>query len=487
MSDTDVEVDGGQVLRPEQFHLPAVSGMTVPLLLNRDGKLIHEWQLALHWRDGRRECVSLDDILQVGDRQVFLRPRPGAPQSSHVAKWTTGARKAWLRGEASMPPDELCRRLLTAFAKYLEIQPDAAAGTVAALTCWTVMTYIHSVFDAVPYLAIGGTQESGKTRVLELLEQVVFRPFMSSSLSNSALFRQLDAYGGAMLIDEGEQLGHSKNPATAEVLASLLAGYRRGKTVSRSEPLGDGDFRPRQYCVWGPKAIACINELAPTLASRSIPIRMIRAAPSSAKPRLRIGQDHELWSDLRDALHAMALTYGADWPLLPQRQEVCPEMSGRNYEIWQPVLAIADWFERHGAEGLYGTMREHAVRTIEATSDTTVPAEDEVVLRALGRLVADQKRTTAKAILQACKEGESSLFRDWSERRIAACLKRYGLSTRRSHGQSLFEPSVEVLSRIQGVYRVDIDSRPAPVGHVPQSLLLDGAHGAHGAHTSRAP
>jgi hypothetical protein len=479
MSDEDIEVDGGQVVRPERFILPEVTGMAIPLRVRRKGELVFDWRLMLRWRDGLQEQVPLRDCLRVDDREVFLRPSPGAPQAAFFDKWTRESREAWLRGDATMPPDEVCRRLIVAFAKHLDLPADTAGGTVAVLACWTVLTYIHPVFDSVPYLGIAGTLGSGKTRVLDLLEQVVFRPFATSSLSNSVLFRHLNTFGGTMLIDEGEQFG-SRSPAVNEIFNSLLAGYKRGKTVSRSTPTADGDYEPHQFCVAGPKAIACIGEMIPALVSRAVPIPMIRALPTSQKIRLRIDESKAEWAALRDGLHAMSMNFGAEWLELPEKKDVCPEMHGRNYELWQPLLAIADWLDRHGATGLREDLRNHAIRTIEAGREVATPAEDEVVLRAIARLVEGQRGATAKEILERATGDEPSLFKNWSAKRVANCLRRYGLGSRKTRGSHVFEPSRGELLRVQSAHQIDLGIADVAIKDTQRLLPFDGAHGVHG-------
>src|SRR6516164_10108058 len=130
----------------------------------------------------------------------------------------------------------------------------------------------------------------------------------------------------------------------------LLAGYKRGGQATRLEPVGD-TFRPVAFDVYGPKALACIAGLPPALASRCIPVVMFRAEKGSLKPKRRIDADPEGWRRLRDDLYALALEHGADWLGLAQRADVCPSgLDGRSYELWQPLLALAAWFEGHGAE-----------------------------------------------------------------------------------------------------------------------------------------
>ena len=77
--------------------------------------------------------------------------------------------------------------------------------------------------------------------------------------------------------------------------------------------------------------------------------------PSRARRR-RIDADPAGWQALRDDLHTLALEHGATWLELADREDVCPAMTGRDYELWQPLLALASWVESHGAKGLLELM-----------------------------------------------------------------------------------------------------------------------------------
>ena len=145
----------------------------------------------------------------------------------------------------------------------------------------------------------------------------------------------------------------------------LLAGYKRGGRATRLEPVGDS-FKTVEFDVYGPKAIACIATLPPALASRCIPLTMFRAAPGSEKPKRRIDADPHTWQALRDNLHALVMEYGQVWLDLPQRVDVCPSMSGRHFELWQPLLALAEWIESAGATGL--------TEIVKPASSTAIPA-----------------------------------------------------------------------------------------------------------------
>ena len=62
-------------------------------------------------------------------------------------------------------------------------------------------------------------------------------------MTGAALFRTFHTQGGCLLLDEAERLRNTQDPATAEILSMLLAGYKRGGTATRLEPVGDTDSR----------------------------------------------------------------------------------------------------------------------------------------------------------------------------------------------------------------------------------------------------
>jgi hypothetical protein len=452
-----VELGDGRVVRPERFILPDVSGLTVPRRIVRGGEPVSEWMLYLRWQDGRQEAMPLPEVLSVGGERVFFSTRPPEPPPSMLPGWSAASRSGWLAGSTSMPPDEVCRLLLQSFGKYLDLPPESAAGTVAMLTTWVMLTYIFPVFDAVPYLAVGGPAGSGKSRVFELLAQVVLRPLNTSNVSNPALFRSLHAFGGVALLDEAERLRESRSPEVAELLSSLLSGYKRDGCATRCEAAGDGQFVMRHFNVFGPKALACINELPPTLATRCLAVPMFRSPPGSPKPKLRVEADAQRWQSLRDALHILAVEHGSEWLDLPGRQDVVPEMSGRNFELWQPLLAIAAWLEDRGARGMLDLLQRHAMLLIESSREAATPPDDESLLRALARAVGSGIAPTASELLATVGEADLSRFRHWSPRTVAAHLGRYGLRSRKCNGRHIFDPATADLLRVQQAYGIDLD------------------------------
>jgi len=348
------------------------------------------------------------------------------------------------------------------------------------LALWVILTYGYSAWPAIPYLHLGGPASSGKSRVFEVLRRLVFRPLVSSNMTAASMFRTLHERGGTLLYDEAERLKES-TPDVSEIRSMLLAGYKRGGQAIRLEPVGR-TFRTVEFEVYGPKAMACIKGLPVALATRCIPVMMFRAGQGSPKPRRRIDDHLPRWEKLRADLHAMALDCGGQWLALSERADVCPTMNGRQYELWQPLLALAAWIESCGAEGLLGLMQEYALASAESVQEEQTPDCDEVLLRALAGLIRDGASPTAKDVLARARDDEARTFDGWSAKGAANALRRYGIRTRKSQGRRHYgNVDLDALRQIQTIYGLELgfseeDGLPAPdnvphVPHVPSEVV----------------
>ncbi len=93
-----------------------------------------------------------------------------------------------------------------------------------AIEATTTTSYLH-ITSPVP--------ESGKTRFLEVIEQLVPKPlWFGGSISVASVFRAVHELGPVLLVDEADNV-FSDRSAKAELLGVLNAGYHRGKTVVR--------------------------------------------------------------------------------------------------------------------------------------------------------------------------------------------------------------------------------------------------------------
>jgi hypothetical protein len=465
------ELDAGRIVRPERFIATDVSGLAVPSIIAVGERPVGQWRLYMKWRDGRRQAVRLPWSLDLpaGDgqstgRRLWIHPTPADPSARQTSGWSQAARRRWLSGGGLPDPAALFAAVCERFAHFLHLPAAKAPGTTATLALWVLLSYVYPAFDAVPYLFLGGPLGSGKSRVFEILARLTFRPLSSSNLSAAALFRTLHDRGGCLLLDEAERLKQTAAPDVSELLSLLLAGYKRGGQATRLEPVGD-TFRTVAFDVFGPKALACIAGLPPALASRAIPVMMFRSPPGSDKPRRRIDAEPERWQSLRDDLHALALDHGPTWLELPKRAGVCPAMSGRDYELWQPLLSLADWIESHGAAGLLELVQQHALASIDEGCDDAAPDHDETLLRLLADAVRTGDAPTAAELLDAAQKQDARTFDKWTARAVAGHLKRYGLTTNKTAGRKVYgRVSPADLRAIQATYHLDLGFDDEPAG-----------------------
>jgi putative DNA primase/helicase len=360
----------------------------------------------------------------------------------------------WLRGHTPKL-DDLFTSVANRFLDLLEFPVDDAFGTAYTLALWAMLTYVYPIWGAVPYLSVGGSLSSGKSRLLEVLGLLVCNPIHSSNLTAPSLFRTLHTQGGAVLFDEAERL-NDRTPDAGEVRSILLAGYKRGGQAMRLEKVGDG-FQSTAFDVYGPKAIAGISSMPAALVSRCIRIMMFRAGKNSPVPRRRIDPLASTWKDLRDDLHCMAMVYGARLTAMAGWQPDCERLNGRNLELWLPVLAIATVIEEAGLKGLVAEVERHAIKSMESAHEDAIPELDEVLLRSLRRMLEDKPwGITPGALLEAVIAEEPSLCPRHTPRGISTILTRYGIKTGRTGGKRLLRVDDHQWKAIEASYGVDL-------------------------------
>lgn len=461
------------VVRPELIFTREVIGLTVAEPAIIDGKPAARWMTCLRRRSGDREVVPLPSSIDLPDgSKLWLSPDPGTPPTALLRTWRRPARQQWLDGCNACDAATVFKALCERIGHYIDFPDADAPGAVATVALWTLLSYVYPAFNAVPYLYLGGPLGSGKSRVLEVLSQVVYRPLASSNMTAPALFRTLDKRGGALLMDEVERLREG-TPEAAELRSILLAGYKGNARATRLEAVGES-FQTVEFCVYGPKALACIAGLPPALLSRCIPLMMFRSAPGSPKPSRRVDAD-PAWQTIRDDLHALTLgPLGMAAMDLAADVEVCT-FPGRQFELWQPLLAIARFIERAGAAGLVEVVRAHALEVIEANRDDAVPDQDETLLRVLADCVEALETPTPSEILGKAQAIDPAGFRNWSASGVGNHLRRYGLRARRGR-QRRYHATTDELRRIERVYgMLFIDTPPVQASQPSQVTTGDGA------------
>ena len=209
-----------------------------------------------------------------------------------------------------------------------------------ALALWVCHTYAFDVTNTTPYIRITASEKrAGKSRLLEVLSTVVARPWLTDRTTPAALVRKIDKDSPTLLLDETDASMNGRDEYSQTLRGILNAGHRRGGVTSLNVK-EHGDWVPRDFTVFSPKAFAGIGSLPDTVADRSITISLRRKTPTEVVERFRLQGVLEEHRSLRDALERWAPT--ALDALRMAEPGVPSELDDRAADGWEPLLAIAD-------------------------------------------------------------------------------------------------------------------------------------------------
>lgn len=287
---------------------------------------------------------------------------------------------------------ELLHDVFDHVRRYVALS-DAQARIIAL---WILHTYCYTQFDDTPYLNVSSAEKQcGKTRLLETLELVVSKPWLTGRTTPACLVRKIDADKPTLLLDETDTAFKSGEEYSESLRGILNSGYRRTGVYSCCVPKGR-EMTFADFSCFCPKALAGIGELPGTIADRSIPIRLKRRSTQEPVERFRRAAVEELSKPLRERMKKWVK---ANTKALEEATPECPDaLSDRQQDVCSPLLAIADLAGQRSAE--------HARNALVEIFGSSAADDQAIGVRLLGdiRRVFD----TASAV----KEDESISSKD---------------------------------------------------------------------------
>ncbi len=201
--------------------------------------------------------------------------------------------------------------VLTSVYEFVRRFVSLSEPQAAVVSLWVAHTHAIGNADATPYLAITSAEKQcGKTRLLEVVQTVVANPWLTGRVTAAVLVRKIDADKPTLLLDESDAaFGGEKE--YAEALRGILnTGHRRGGVASLCVGKG-AEISFKDFSTFCPKTIAGIGKLPDTVADRSIPIRLKRAAPGEVVERFRLrAHRDEVSAFLRERANPPAMPPG---------------------------------------------------------------------------------------------------------------------------------------------------------------------------------
>lgn len=215
-----------------------------------------------------------------------------------------------------------------------------------AVTLWAAATHRADDFSILPRLAIRApTKQSGKTRLLEVVAQLVAKgwgPVVGPSAA--ALYRKIEADRPTILLDEVDRLFEKRAEDNAAIIEVLNGGHTNGSTVPRVVGMGTKQS-VRDFPVYAPVALAGIASNWPdTLLDRSIIVTLERRRSDEPVERYRM-EHHAIPRAAGERIAEQV----ADVAFM--RVRLPDFLSDRAMDNWEPLYQVAeaaggDWHER---------------------------------------------------------------------------------------------------------------------------------------------
>lgn len=144
------------------------------------------------------------------------------------------------------------KELIEGIQKFIHKYLDISSVYEQIASYYVLFTWIFDRFHEVPYLRAIGDFGSGKSRFLQAIGSICYRPiFTGGATSTAPIFRILDEINGTLILDEADM---RFSDMTNEVVKILNMGYQKGGSVLRMQGKEHEDIQA--FDVFSPKIIA---------------------------------------------------------------------------------------------------------------------------------------------------------------------------------------------------------------------------------------
>jgi hypothetical protein len=143
---------------------------------------------------------------------------------------------------------ELLAEIQAHIHKWLDISP--AMERFASY--YVLYSWVYDKFHTAPYLRVTGDTGSGKTRFLDTIGRICYKPILVSGATTAApIFRLLEHWHGTLVIDEAD---FAKSDTTQDIVKIMNSGFEKFRPVVRCNKENPKEIEIHR--VFGPKVIA---------------------------------------------------------------------------------------------------------------------------------------------------------------------------------------------------------------------------------------
>jgi hypothetical protein len=176
--------------------------------------------------------------IEDGDKEIY--PIQGQEIDKKVVLLPSGYKECTVA--------ELDARCIKFIHKYLDVDK-----MYEKLSAWNIrLSWVYDRFHTLNYLRALGDTGTGKSRFLDTIGMINYKPIMCSGAATSApIFRLTDKWNGTLVIDEADQ---EQSDETNMLIKIFNCGYERGRAVIRCDK--NDPNKVEFYEVFCPKVIA---------------------------------------------------------------------------------------------------------------------------------------------------------------------------------------------------------------------------------------
>jgi len=345
--------------------------------------------------------------------------------------------------------------------RYLELPADFEDIT----TLYVLLTWVYEFAPSVPYLRVIGDWGTGKTRFLQVVGAICFRPIFASGATTPApIFRILEEFRGTLVLDEAD---FKDSSSWVEMVKLLNNGYRPGMPVLRADK-ENGKWYPRSYQVFGPKLIAtrypfrdealesrCLTAEMMPLTRSDIP----RVLPPSFNTEVKELRARLLTFRLANLLRLKGKTFGNDL--------VEPNLQPRLQELLIPMKAMLNG-DQSMAEAIAGFVH----RLQESLFTRRRESYNGKVLAAMIDLHDEGAELTSQSIADRINETDEEA-KDLSAEKVGRITKKLGFIKDRvgKERQRIIRWDEERVTRMASLYGLRLRPSLSPPEPSQPSLL----------------
>jgi len=119
---------------------------------------------------------------------------------------------------------------------------------------YVLFSWLYDCFNTVPYLRMLGDAGTGKSRFIQVVGAMCYRPiFVTGAATTSPIFRLLDRYRGTLVLDEGD---FRSSDEAADIVKILNTGYQKTQGVVLRSGDKHAGFETEVFEVYGCKILA---------------------------------------------------------------------------------------------------------------------------------------------------------------------------------------------------------------------------------------